>query len=239
MGLMNTVFKAIVLYCLAGWVFRLSFGVVGFLLQLAFVAFVAKALLHSDASSRLGDWKDAIRTKCAKRGGIRLELDDKDVKEGLHRLSQMDGVRDWANTLSSLAAANGIKVNLGGFQLGGESSASSASPARVVTPNVIASTVDNDIILDFELAGFSRKDVDLLFHDNKNSLTLRSNETSAVKDKRVDFEYKLNEVVEPGSIRAKMENGVLRVTVTKKSFEGRRIAVDSPILGSDDIVALD
>jgi HSP20 family protein len=89
-------------------------------------------------------------------------------------------------------------------------------------PNEAFIEQDGKLIVSLDVPGVDKKDVTVDYDSRILSVAAKRNE-----DKTYSGKWRITQLIDPDNITAKLENGVLVITLTKKDSEkGKKIVVD-------------
>ncbi|KAJ3009379.1 UNVERIFIED_CONTAM: hypothetical protein HDU68_002737 [Siphonaria sp. JEL0065] len=99
------------------------------------------------------------------------------------------------------------------------------------TPIIYASELSNGRVgLEIDLPGLASEHLNLTIREGEKMIVLRgqkpANENTGDKARDFSIKIALPESADLNDIHAKMENGVLKVDVGKREFEGTRIHIE-------------
>ena len=114
-----------------------------------------------------------------------------------------------------------------------------ADPFFTSSNNIMRTDItekDGNYILDIELPGFKKEDVNIELNDGYLTVSAKTNESDEEKDKKGNIirseryygnasrSYYVGEDVKPEDIKAKYDNGVLKLTLPSNKPEVKKIA---------------
>ncbi|KAJ3009377.1 UNVERIFIED_CONTAM: hypothetical protein HDU68_002735 [Siphonaria sp. JEL0065] len=86
------------------------------------------------------------------------------------------------------------------------------------------------VSLEIDVPGIKKEDIQLSVNEHEKVIILNGstagNNDQGIKARRVEKRISLPSTSDVSDLKASLENGVLRVNVGKKEFEGRRIVVE-------------
>ncbi|KAJ3222735.1 hypothetical protein HDU81_009631 [Chytriomyces hyalinus] len=99
------------------------------------------------------------------------------------------------------------------------------------SPDVTSATLANGrVSLEIDVPGFNKEDVLLSVNEHESVVILKGildgDATRGKRERSVDARIPLPKNADVSDLRAKMENGVLRVDVGKREFEGKRVQIE-------------
>ncbi|KAI9353733.1 hypothetical protein BDR26DRAFT_928970 [Obelidium mucronatum] len=102
---------------------------------------------------------------------------------------------------------------------------------RSSAPDFNASTLSNGrVSLEIDVPGLKKEDVVLSVNEHEKVVILKGttagNESDGIRERSVETRISLPKTADVSDLKASLDNGVLRVNVGKREFEGRRIVIE-------------
>ncbi|TPX53857.1 hypothetical protein CcCBS67573_g09643 [Chytriomyces confervae] len=99
------------------------------------------------------------------------------------------------------------------------------------TPDVTSTNLENGrVSLEIDVPGFNKEDVLLSVNEHESVVILKGkldgDGTRGKRERSVDARIALPKNADLSDLKAKLENGVLRVDVGKREFEGKRVQIE-------------